>query len=110
MTGTEMERAGLLLAASLSGDIKTVRELLGHCGNPVEDRVLLGGHAATVTPLMAAAAAGHERVVEALLECGADPSRRDQRGRTAAYYARCSGHNQLAERLDTVVDKEQTLR
>jgi hypothetical protein len=30
--------------------------------------------------------------------------------RSAAAYARAAGHPHLAERLDTVVDKEQTLR
>jgi hypothetical protein len=57
-----------------------------------------------------AAAGGHEAVVALLLECGADASRRDTRGRSAAAYARAAGHPHLAERLDTVVDVEKTMR
>jgi ankyrin repeat protein len=63
-----------------------------------------------MTPLMAAAAGGHETVVEVLLDCGADPSVRDKQGRSAAAHARAAGHLHLAERLDTVVDKEKTMR
>ncbi len=62
-----------------------------------------------MTPLMAAAACGNEAMVELLLLFGADPARRDARGRTAAAYARAAGHPHLAARLDTVVDKENTL-
>jgi hypothetical protein len=58
---------------------------------------------------MAAAAAGHEAVVELLLDRGADPSRRDCKDRSAAAYAREAGHAHLAERLDTVVDQEKTI-
>ncbi len=39
------------------------------------------------TPLMLAAQAGKVKMVEALLAGGADPSRRDRKGRTAADYA-----------------------
>ena len=76
--------------------------------NPEEDGPLdaLGG----VTPLMAAAG-GHEEAVEVLLACGAeDVARCDARGRRAAAYARAGGHPCLAKRLDTVVDKDQTIR
>jgi hypothetical protein len=52
---------------------------------------------------------GNEAAVELLLQCGADPSRRDTRGRSAAAYARAGGHPHLAERLDTVVDIEKTM-
>jgi hypothetical protein len=47
--------------------------------------------------------------VELLLRCGADPARRDIRGRSAAFYARAAGHLDLAKRLDTVVDQEKTI-
>jgi ankyrin repeat protein len=58
---------------------------------------------------MAAAAHGHEAVVELLLSRGADPALRDEHGRSAAAYARAAGHSHLAERLDTIVDKEKTI-
>ena len=59
---------------------------------------------------MAAAAGGHEAVVEVLLLCGADSARRDARGHSAAFYARATRHPHLAARLDTVVDQEKTIR
>jgi hypothetical protein len=48
-------------------------------------------------------------VVEALLERGADAAKRDARGRRAAAHARAGGHPCLAKRLDTVVDKDETI-
>ena len=100
--------ASKLLAAARAGDAERVRALVPCAGNPEEDGPLdaLGG----VTPLMAAAAGGHEAVVEVLLACGADAARCDARGRRAAAYARAGGHPCLAKRLDTVVDKDQTMR
>ena len=62
-----------------------------------------------MTPLMVAAACGNEAMVELLLLFGADPARRDAGGRTAAAYARAGGHPHLAARLDTVVEKENTI-
>ena len=63
-----------------------------------------------LTRLLVAAACGREDLVEALLQQGADPARRDPAGHTAAGYARAAGHPHLAERLDTVIEKENTLR
>jgi hypothetical protein len=103
----QADKAAEMLSAALCGDIARLRELLPPTGDPAEDGPL--GVPDCVTPLMAAAACGHEEVVEYLLQCGADPSRRDRRGRSAAYYARCNGHPHLAERLDTVVDKEKII-
>jgi hypothetical protein len=97
-----------LLTAARAGDVAQVRALVPCCGSPEEDGApdAPGG----VTPLMAAAARGHEAVVEALLERGADAAKRDARGRRAAAHARAGGHPCLAKRLDTVVDKDQTMR
>ena len=103
----DAEKAALILSAALAGDVRLLRSLLHPCGDPAWDG--LRGSACCVTPLMAAAAGGHERVVALLLECGADPARRDAQGRSAARYARRAGHPHLAERLDIVVDQEQTL-
>jgi ankyrin repeat protein len=105
---TDVNKAAELFAAALAGDARRLRMLLPPCGDLTEDGTLTtsGG----VTPLMAAATSGREAVVELLLRCGADPSRRDARGRTAAFYAREAGHPHLAERLDTVVDKDATIR
>ena len=103
----DVVRAVDLFVAAQSGDAERVRTLLPPYGDPVVD----GPPAAPggLTPLMIAAAGGHEAVVELLLRCGADPARRDARGRSAAFYARAAGHPALADRLDTVVDQEKTI-
>jgi uncharacterized protein len=51
------------------------------------------------TPLMEAAYNGQRDMVELLLAHGADPALRDDKGLTAADYARQNGHQALAERL-----------
>jgi Ankyrin repeats (3 copies) len=103
----DTELASRLLAAARAGDAPLIRALVPCCGSPEEDGPpdAPGG----ITPLMAAAAAGHEGVVEVLLECGADAAKRDTRGRRAAAHARAGGHPCLAKRLDTVVDKDETI-
>ena len=105
--GVDVTRAVGLFVAAQSGDVERVRALLPPYGDAVVD----GPPAApgSVTPLMIAAAGGHEAVVEVLLQRGADPVRRDARGRSAAFYARVAGHPDLANRLDTVVDQEKTI-
>jgi hypothetical protein len=45
-----------------------------------------------------------------LLEHGADPTRRDKAGRSAAAHARATDRLHLEERLHTVADKEETMR
>ena len=104
--GMDTELASKLLAAAWAGDAALIRALVPRAGSPEVDGApdAPGG----VTPLMAAAAGGHETVVEVLLERGADAAKRDAQGRSAAAHARAAGHSHLAERLDTVVDKDQT--
>ncbi len=103
----DTELATQLLAGAWAGDAALVRALVPCCGSPEEDGPpdAPGG----ITPLMDAAAAGHEAVVEVLLACGADAAKRDARGRRAAAHARAGGHPWLAKRLDTVVDKNETI-
>ena len=103
----DTQLATRLLAAARAGDAALIRALVPPCGRPEEDGPpdAPGG----ITPLMAAAARGHEEVVEVLLACGADASKRDVRGRRAAAHARAGGHPCLAKRLDTVVDKDETI-
>jgi uncharacterized protein len=104
----DTELAAKLLAAARAGDAAQVRALVPCAGNPEED----GAPDAPdgITPLMAAAAAGHEDVVEVLLACGADAAKRDAQGRRAAAHARAGGHPCLAKRLDTVVAMDQSMR
>ncbi len=100
-------RAAELLALALAGDEARLRALLPSACEVLESS--LPDTPAGVTALMGAAVGGNEAVVELLLQCGADPSRRDTLGRSAAAYARAGGHPHLAERLDTVVDIEKTM-
>ncbi|MCO6415861.1 ankyrin repeat domain-containing protein [Siccirubricoccus sp. KC 17139] len=103
----DTDLASRLLVAARAGDVEKIRALLPCVGNPEEDGAsdAPGG----ITPLMAAAAGGHEEVVEVLLACGADAAKCDHQGRRAAAHARAAGHTCLAKRLDTVVDKDQTI-
>lgn len=57
------------------------------------------------TPLMMAAAFGDEKVVDALLVAGADPTARDANGMGAAGLALGGGREWLAKRLETAEAK-----
>ena len=96
-----------LLAVVAAGDVARLRTMLPPTGDLAEDGPpdMLRG----MPPLMVAAVFGNEAMVELLLLAGADPARRDAGGRTAAAYARAAGHPHLAARLDTVVEKENTI-
>src|SRR3954469_25256717 len=98
----DVTRAVDLFAALQNGDVERVRTLLPPYGDPVVDGP--PGAPGGLTPLMIAAAGGHEAAVEMLLRCGADP-----RGRSAAFYARAAGYPDLAKRLDIVVDQEKKI-
>ncbi len=98
-------REATLIAAALSGDLGLLQKLLPAAGDLTSFST-----ATDMTPLMAAASRGHERVVELLLQHGSSPTRRDANGRSAAAHARDAGHAHLAERLDRVVDLDKTLR
>ena len=103
----DTDLASRLLAAARAGDVAQVRALVPCTGIPEEDGPpdAPGG----ITPLMAAAARGHEAVVVALLEPGADAARRDVKGRRAAAYARAGGQPCLAKGPDNVVDQDETI-
>lgn len=97
-------RESELLAAARRGDVALLAKLLPEAGDLTTFACKDG-----VTPLMAAAAGGHETVVELLLERGSNPCRRDAQGRSAAEHARAGGHPHLAARLDCVVDQDQKI-
>ncbi|MEM7444231.1 MAG: ankyrin repeat domain-containing protein [Pseudomonadota bacterium] len=76
--------AGALAAASLLVDATTAIDETGPGGT---------------TALMSAAHAGMEEIVDALLEKGADPSRKNKEGKTASDYAVEARHKAIALRL-----------
>jgi uncharacterized protein len=84
--------AGPLHDAAREGDIAAVKGLItgGADVQEIDDDTAL-------TPLVAAALAGHKGIVELLIESGADPSGRDGKGFTALHAAAYGGH------LDIVV-------
>lgn len=97
-------REAELLAAAERGEVSLLKKLLPAAGDPTPFH-----GPERVTPLMVAARAGHEAVVELLIERSSNPCRRDAQGRDAADYARNAGHPHLAARLDGVVNQEQTI-
>src|SRR5690348_3716976 len=82
-----------LIEAANTGDIATVKRLLGHGANPncADDRGL--------TPLSIAAFGGHRELVLALIAAGADVHAKDTFGRTALHHAASSGQTLIAVRL-----------
>jgi ankyrin repeat protein len=100
----DASRAAELLSAAQRGDVAALGKLLPVAG----DLTTFVGQDG-VTPLMLAAAGGHEPAVKLLLERGSSPARRDVEGRSAAAYARAAGHPHLAAQLDSIVDQEETL-
>jgi ankyrin repeat protein len=79
--------------------IQCIRSLVAH-GATVNDRTDSGA-----TPLMKAAWFGNREAVEELLELGADPTLRDNGGRTAAMLAFERGHDELAQLLKQRADQ-----
>lgn len=98
-------REAELLAAAGCGDLVLLETLLPIEGDPTSFHGPNG-----LTPLMVAASAGHEAVVELLMARGSNPAHRDEEGHSAAAYARRAGHTHLAARLDGVVDQDQKMR
>jgi len=70
-----------LLTATLGRDWKKAQQLLASGEDPQQASDL------GLTPLMAAAIAGHTPMIKALLDAGAPPGTTDARGRTALGYA-----------------------
>ena len=58
------------------------------------------GNYQAMTPLMMASAGGHPRVVELLLEAGADPTARDESSATPRKLAEDAGHTEVVALLE----------
>ena len=85
------------LHAAVAGPVHTrlpIARLLVEAGAPVNERQSGG-----FTPLMAAAQNGDEELADFLLSHDADPSAKDDQGRSSADLAEAAGHQQLAKRL-----------
>lgn len=83
-----------LLRASRAGHADTVKTLLGSPGLDVNVRDENGN-----TPLIEAARAGHDEVVQALLVGGADAKVKNRQGKTALMYASEGGHTETTRLL-----------
>ena len=85
------------LHSTVAAQSVPIARLLLEAGSPVNARQ--GGGEGGFTPLMEAALNGQVEMVELLMRHDADPSMKDDSGRTAADHARSRGHAALAERL-----------
>ena len=88
--------AGILQSAFL-GDAEAVLAWLDGGGRVNEG--FSGGERDGVTLLMGAAVNGHERVVDILLQRGADANLKNSRGGTALMHAAIEGHERVVELL-----------
>jgi ankyrin repeat protein len=87
--------------------------LLLAAGTPVDERGKISEYPpgtqqlveryANATPLLMAARLGELRIVELLLEAGANPRLRDEDGRYPLDLAREHGHSEVAERLESAL-------
>ncbi len=91
-----------LWGAAVSAKHACVRRLLERGADPN------AAGAAGVTPLHAAAMRGDGELLEILLAHGADRTRRDLQGRTAADWADAKGYDALAQRLDVAASEPDT--
>src|SRR5215212_9560908 len=89
-----MTKAPTLLGAAEGGDAAEVKRLLA-AGAPADERRAPGGE----TPLMRAAARGHEEAVRVLLEAGADANARRADGFTPLILAVFFGHEAVVRLL-----------
>ncbi|MET0625986.1 MAG: ankyrin repeat domain-containing protein [Pyrinomonadaceae bacterium] len=111
----------LALLVVLSGCAEARREVRREARNPETDALLQaarGGHAETVrsilaggradvngrdeggdTPLIVAARAGHDDVVQSLLVARADPNVKNDGGQTALAAAAAGGHDEVVRLL-----------
>lgn len=86
ISATPMRNQALHAALGLGREQETVRMLLRRGADPNAPQA--GG----IRPLHQASAAGRLDLVRLLLDAGADPTQRCDRGKTAADYAREKGH------------------
>ncbi|CAN5785932.1 hypothetical protein BH09VER1_BH09VER1_18280 [soil metagenome] len=93
----ENHRTGLFQAV-YNGDTKAVEILLKAKANPNATELEPGNES---TVLMAVARGGNLEIVNALLAAGAKADFKDDRGKTAADYAREAGKREVAEVLKT---------
>lgn len=89
-----------LATAAYQGRIESVRELLDRGASPDS-----WGVDSAQTALMGASAEGHGRIVELLIERGADVHLSDASGRTALSYARERGRADIEKLLVRAADK-----
>lgn len=87
-----------LHVAAITGDAATTSALIGS-GAIINARAPSGTQRA-MTPLQWASYGGHVKMIELLLQGGADPTLRDEGGLSASQIARNAGHPEVAEMLE----------
>jgi len=98
--------APMLGVAAAMGCVAAMRTLLAH-GAAVDARLPQGFmRPAGMTPLMMAASTANAQAIKLLLEAGADPSARDETGRTTLQHARTAGHKKVI----AILEKEAEAR
>ena len=94
------------LDESLGGFVEVTRLLLEHGADPNAPPPTDDGTPASRTPLMAAVALGRIKIAQALLDAGADPDRRNDKGETALDLAIKAENDELVDLLRKVTSKE----
>ena len=89
-----------LIASVIKGDIASVLELTSKMSN-----INIGDKYYHKTALMYASEYGHDRIVRALIEAGADVTLRSIGGNTALDYASAGGHTGIVSQLELAIQK-----
>jgi ankyrin repeat protein len=104
-----------LFKAAENGDTERVKELLAHLNSfwypiPIKMGYVNATSSNGSTPLHYAAYNGHTDVVKLLLENGADPSIKDNTGKTAADIARERGRIEIANMIENIMELFEALK
>ncbi|MCI4407481.1 MAG: ankyrin repeat domain-containing protein [Thermofilum sp.] len=105
-----MNLAEELFKAAENGDVERVKELLASVPDFHRMEYVNATPSYGSTPLHYAAYNGHTDFVKLLLENGADPSIKDNSGKTAADLARERGHIEIANMIENVKELFEALK
>lgn len=98
---TKVKGTGALVAAAEIGNIDAVQLLLEEPDVHIDETEDYGTDEGGVTALYKAAAEGHDKIVDMLLEKGANRRFTDPTGKSVAVVAEENGHEEIARRVRT---------